>query len=259
MSLKLLQADFHAYIRDETGYSATFAARLATPAGGDGARRMRVYHHAYRARMGEVLREVFDKTWSFLGDDAFGQAVATYVARHPSTSPSLDDFGARFPDHVAALWPADADVGELAWLDWAMRRVFDGEDAEALEVGVLATLPGDAWDTVGFRFHPTLAVRAVTTNVGALWAGLDDGSPLMPAPLQAPTAIRVWRKGLQPHFRTIDALESSALTDMVGGRRFADVCEALAREQVEVPVERAAALLAVWLQDGLIVGLTNSC
>lgn len=258
MSLELLQADFQAYIRGNSEQPGGFAVRLATPAGGDDARRMRVYHHAYRARMGQVLREVFDKTWSFLGDDTFGLVVETYVAQHPSTSPSLDDFGACFPDHVAALWPADADVAELAWLDWTMRRVFDGEDAEALDIRVLATLPGDAWDTIGFRFHPTLTIRVVATNVGALWASLDEGSPLMPAPLQAPTAVRVWRKGLQPHFRTIDALEANALADMVRGRRFSDVCEALAHEQIEAPVERAAALLAAWMQDGLIVGLTNS-
>lgn len=258
MSLKALQADFQAYVRDEEGRAGAFTARLATPPGGDGARRMRVYHHAYRARLGQVLREVFDKTWSYLGDDAFDQAVETYIACHASTSPSLDDFGAAFSEHVASLWPAEADVGELAWLDWAMRRVFDGEDAEPLDAGVLGSLSGDAWNTVGFGFHPTLTVRAVTTTVGALWSGLDEGSPLASAALEAPMAVRVWRKDLQPHFRTIDAVEATALAEMVQGRSFAEVCERLTHERIEEPVERAAALLAVWLQDGLIVGLTNA-
>ncbi|MGQ3066819.1 MAG: HvfC/BufC N-terminal domain-containing protein [Brevundimonas sp.] len=257
MSLKALQADFQAYVRDEEERAGAFAAQLATPAGGDGARRMRVYHHAYRARLGQVLREVFDKTWSYLGDEAFDRAVETYVACHPSTSASLDDFGAAFPEHVASLWPAEADVGELAWLDWAMRRVFDGEDAEVLDAGVLGRLSGEAWNTVGFAFHPTLTVRAVTTNVGALWAGLEEDSPLVPAPLEAPMAVRVWRKDWRPHFRTIDAVEATALAEMVQGRTFAEVCERLTHERMEEPVERAAALLAVWLQDGLIVGLTN--
>lgn len=258
MSLKALQADFHAYVRDEQGHAGAFAARLDTPPGGDGARRMRVYHHAYRARLSQVLREVFDKTWSYLGDEAFRHAVETYVAGHPSTSPSLDDFGAAFPEHVATLWPADADVGELAWLDWAMRRVFDGEDAQACDARVLGSLSGHAWNTVGFAFHPTLTVRAVTTNVGALWAALDEGTPVMPAALEAPMAVRVWRKDLQPHFRTIDAVEAKALAEMVQGRSFAEVCERLTHERVDEPVERAAALLAVWLQDGLIVGLMNA-
>ena len=258
MSLRALQAEFHAYVLDEQGQAGGFAAKLATPLGGDGARRMRVYHHAYRARLGQVLREVFDKTWSYLGDEAFDRAVETYVARHPSTSPSLDDFGAAFPEHVATLWPGEADVGELAWLDWTMRRVFDGEDAQALEVGVLASLSGDAWNTIGFVFHPTLAVRAVTTNVGGLWAGLDEGSPLMPAPLEGPMAVRVWRKDLQPQFRTMEAVEATALAELVQGRSFAQVCERLTHQRVEDPVERAAALLALWLQDGLIVGLKNA-
>lgn len=49
----------------------------------------------------------------------------------------------------------------------------------------------------------------------------------------APMAVRVWRKDLQPHFRMID-------------------------ECIAARVERAAALLAVWLEDGLIVRLKNS-
>lgn len=258
MSLKALQTAFHAYVRGDDGQADSFSALLAIPPGGDGARRMRVYHHAYRARLGQVLHEVFDKTWSYLGDDAFGQAVESYIVRRPSTSPSLDDFGVAFPDYLASLSSSDASVAELAWLDWTMRRVFDGEDADALDAAVLGSLSGDDWNTVGFLFHPTLTVKAVTSNVAALWTGLDEDRPLMPAPLDAPMAVRVWRKDLQPHFRMIDVVETEALAAMVQGFSFAEVCARLNQDGVEEPVERAAALLAVWLQDGLIVGLTRA-
>ena len=252
MSLLALQSEFQAFIR---GADTTFHHRLATPPGGDGRRRMRVYHHAYRARLSGVLREVFDKTWCYLGDEAFDAAVARYVETHPSTSHSLDDFGARFPEHLARLMPAEVDVAELAWLDWAMRRVFDGHDAEPIDPAALAALGGDDWDHARFDLHPTLTIRAVTTNVGALWASLDAGSPLMPAPLETPLALRVWRKGLQPHFRTIDPLEAAALTQLVSGATFAGLCERLSRSHEPEPVERAAGMLTGWLQDGLIVGI----
>lgn len=258
MNLKARQADFYAFVREDTGDDTRFAARLSTPIGGNAARRMRVYHHAYRARLGQVLREVFDKTWSYLGDEAFGQAAETYLREHASTSPSLDDYGAGFADHIANLWPDEPDMAELAQLDWAMRRVFDGEDAQAIDPSLLGALSGDLWDRLGFVFHPTLTVRMVTTNVGALWSGLDEDSPLMPAPLSAAMAVRVWRKDLQPHFRMIDMVEARALAEMIEGRSFAEICQRLGDDCIAGPVERAAALLAVWLEDDLIVGLTNA-
>ncbi len=257
MSLKALQAEFQAYVRDATGDENGFAAYLTTPRGGDASRRMHVYHHAYRARLGQVLREVFDKTWSYVGDEGFALALESYLVSHASRSPSLDDYGAAFPVHLAELWPGEPDVTELAWLDWSMRRVFDGEDAVPAEFDVLSELAGGAWDHAGFVLHPTLALRGVTTNVGALWSSFDQGAPLAPAPLDAPMAVRVWRKGLQPHFRMIDVIEAGALRDLVQGRSFAEVCDRLTRDGVDEPVDRAAALLAVWFHDELVVGLTN--
>ena len=255
MSLLALQTAFQAFVRDTDADDGDFAARLATPPGGNGRRRMGVYHHAYRARCAEVLREVFDKTWSYLGDAEFDAAAADYVERHASTSHSLDDYGADFPDHVARRSPGETDVAELAWLDWAMRRAFDAPDGEPIDVGRLAALDGQAWDRVGFVLHPGLTMRAVTTNVGALWAGLDAGSPLMPAPLPGPMTIRVWRKELQPHFRMIEPAEAGALTALSEGERFSLLCERLALDRAPDPVERAAAMLAIWLEDGLIIGL----
>lgn len=252
MNLLALQNEFQAFIH---GAETTFLDRLATPPGGDGYRRMRVYHHAYRARLSGLLREVFGKTWSYLGDEAFDAAVTRYVESHPSTSRSLDDYGAAFPNHLAHLLPAEIDVAELAWLDWTMRRVFDGPDAEPIDPTALAALGGDDWDHARFDLHPTLTIRAVSTNVGALWASLDVGSPLMPAPLETPLAVRVWRKGLQPHFRTIGPLEAAALTQLCSGATFAGLCERLSRSREPEPVERAAGMLTGWLQDGLIVGV----
>ncbi len=252
MSLLALQSEFQDCIQ---GAETRFADRLATPPGGNGQRRMRVYHHAYRARLTGLLREIFAKTWAYVGDHAFETAIARYVEFHPSTSHSLDDYGVAFPDLLVRLFPTEADVSELAWLDWAMRRVFDGPDATPFDPAVLAALDADQWNHARFQLHPTLTIRTVTTNVGALWAGLDAGSPLMPPPLEGPVAIRVWRKGLQPHFRTIETVEATALTSLRKGSTFAALCERLTRSGEAAPVERAAGLLGDWLQDELIVGV----
>lgn len=251
MSLLDVQGAFQAYVlHDRQGDLATRVS--GDP--GEAQRRLGVYHHAYRARTAALLREVFDKTWSWLGDDRFEAAAAAYVSGHTSTSARLDDYGAGFPEFLARRWPAEPDVAELAWLDGAMRRVFDGPDAAPVRPERIAALSPDDWDRARLILHPTLTVRTVTTNVGALWAGLDAGSPVLPAALDGPMALRVWRKGLQPHFRTIPDGEEAALVRLGRGETFAAVCEDLARDGDDAPL-RAAALLAGWLEDALVVGI----
>jgi hypothetical protein len=217
--------------------------------------RLGVYRHAYRATMTALLRDVFDKTWAYIGDVRFDATVAAYVARHRSTSFSLDDYGSGFPDLVAQRFGDEPDVAELAWLDWSMRRAFDGPDAEPLTAERLAALSPDDWERARLVLHPTLVVRDVRTNTGALWAGLDGGSPHMPESLTGPMSLRVWRKGLQPHFRMIPIEEGAALQAIAGGRSFAALCEDLAGDGAEDAPDRAGRLLAVWLEDELIVDL----
>jgi hypothetical protein len=75
--------------------------------------------------------------------------------------------------------------------------------------------------------------------------------------LPAPATIRVWRSGLEPHFKTIEALETAALKQCLEGVPFAKVCDELASlGGVADSVETAGALLRSWLEDGLIRALS---
>lgn len=228
---------------------------IADSVDGDADERLAIYHFAYRSRLSGVLRDLYAKTWAWLGDDAFARAVERYVETTPSGHASLDDYGAEFPDLIRQLWPEDEEAVELAWLDRAMRRVFDGPDAKAMDAAMLAALPGDIWNTAHIRFHPTLVVRPVETHVGALWSAMEAGTPVRPPRPEAPLSVRVWRKGLQPHFRMIDQFEGEAIMRLSEGLSFADLCEEIARAGGDAAVEQAAGLLGFWLQDELIVAI----
>ncbi len=252
MSLLALQDALQDHI---LGGDADIASHLDAPRGIDAGRRLHVYRHAYRARLGDLLREAFDKTWSWLGDDAFGDLVTAYVESRPSAGFSLDDYGAGFPDFVAHTLAGEIEAIELAWLERAMRKAFDGADADPVDPALLGALDTDAWDRARFTFHPTLIVRELRAHVGAIWAGIEGGEAFMPPSVAAGAAVRVWRKGLQPHFRMIDADEARGLNDLMTGGTFAGLCAELSAQGTEDAVERAGAMLAVWLQDELIVGI----
>ena len=252
MSLLALQDALQDHI---LGRGGDIAGHLEAPRGVDAAARLNVYHYAYRARLGDLLREAFDKTWSWLGDEAFGGVVDAYVETRPSASFSLDDYGGGFPPFLEQRLPGEVEASELAWLERAMRKAFDGADAAPLDPTRLAALDDAAWDRVRFVFHPTLVVRRVQAHLGSLWAGIESGEPFTPPGLEPGLSVRVWRKGLQPHFRMIAQDEAIALEQLMHGLTFAELCARLPPVAGVDPVERAGGMLAVWLQDALIVSL----
>jgi hypothetical protein len=210
-----------------------------------------VYRHAYRAQLVANLRDVYEKTWAWLGDDTFAAAARAHVERHPPSSWTLSDYGADFPETLRALHPDDPEIAELAWLDWSLRRAFDGPNAEAVSTESLAKTD---WDSAVLYFVPTLVVGEVVTNCALLWGAMaDDRMPPAAERLPAPGAIRVWRSELTPKYRSIESFERRALTLAVAGTSFPDLCNLLVENgDKDQAVARVGTALASWLQDGLI-------
>jgi hypothetical protein len=210
-----------------------------------------VYRHAYRAQLVACLRDTFEKTWAWLGDEAFDSAAQAHVTLHPPHSWTLGDYGGQFHEVLHGLYPRDPEVCELAWLDWTLRRAFDGPDAEPIQPEVLADVD---WDTATLVFVPTLTLRAATTNCAAIWTAIEEGAtPPAAETLAEPAAIRVWRAGLSPRYRTIDAFEFKALLLALSGVGFGELCQQLADgEEANAAAPRLGELLGRWLQDGLI-------
>jgi hypothetical protein len=112
------------------------------------------------------------------------------------------------------------------------------------------------WENAVLILSPTLAIGAVATNSAAIWGALTEGqTPPAVERLPAPAAIRVWRQGLTPRYRTIDAFERRALSMVLDGCAFAQLCEQLAGpDDAERAVAQVGGLLGAWLQDGLVCG-----
>lgn len=218
--------------------------------GGDPEVRLSVYHHAYRAQLLACLRDVYERTWAWLGDEAFERAGKAYVEAHPPSSWTLADYGEDFPVWLGGLYPADPEVEELAWLEWALRRAFDGPGARSAAAEDLAGLD---WETASLRTVPTLAVRRASTNAAAIWGALNAGEgPPAAIRLPEPAAVRVWRRELSPQYRTIEEIEAEALALVGSGLSFGGVCIGLVERYGEAAAERIGPMLSDWIQDGLL-------
>jgi hypothetical protein len=223
---------------------------------GDASPRLAVYHHAYRAQLLACLRDTFERVWAWLGDAGFEAAARMHIESHPPRSWTMSAYGDDFDRTLSGLYPDDQEVAELARLDWSLRRAFDGPDATPI---ALEALSGIDWDGAILRILPTLRMTSISTNCAAIWTALSEkNAPPAAARLHAPTALRVWRKDFSPHFRAVDSIEQQALLMASDGASFGAICSVIAArmEPAKAP-EVAGALLASWLQDGLIIAVEN--
>jgi hypothetical protein len=251
--LARVQGDFQHYLLNVAG---TVTGRVKPGGRIPADKRLGIYHNAYRVRLIDTLRDTYEKTWTYLGDTLFEQCASAYVEAHPPAHRSLRDYGAEMPDWLAGTFADDRDVAELALMDWQLRQAFDGADAVALQLEDLADLSADAWETLGFHFVPTLALSPLCFNTPAIWRALDQGQPPPTAqPLPAPAWLCVWRRGWQPHFRTLDEIEFTALSALCKGARFSSVCLSLSETCADAST-LSAHYLRIWLTEGLIAGLT---
>jgi hypothetical protein len=248
MSLLALQRDMRAWLVDE---SDAAAQRL----GDESAPGLRVYQNNYRSQLIACLEESFARTREWIGGEAFHEVVVTHIERVPPSSWTLDAYARDFPATVAMLYPDDAEVSELAWLEYALGEAFVGADAEPVAAAELADVD---WDRAILRFTPTLALGDLTTNAAAIWSALAENEvPPSVELLPEAGAIVVWREGQIAQFRTTDGIERQALSSAQDGLSFATLCDAMVDALGEAEgIARAGAMLGQWVRDGMIVSVT---
>ncbi|QIG53835.1 DUF2063 domain-containing protein [Altererythrobacter sp. BO-6] len=254
------QAAFMAQVLDEeaplpTGWTARHAAGIA------------VYRGNYRAGLVEALKNSFERTARWVGDDAFQRAAAHHIITHPPHSWTLDDVGAGFDGTCAELFANDPEVEELAWLEWAMLEAFTAANVEPLDAARFASLTagfGDAeWAGLRIRFLPGAAAREVRHDLRAIWNVLGEDVLEYPdAALDAPASVLVWREGERSTFMMGSAEEARAFAALDAGMAYGDLClmlagDAASDDEVEQAAMRAGTMLGRWLGEGLIseVGL----
>lgn len=230
-----------------------FAASVSgtRPYGDFDDRGMRVYANNYRGQLITALRDIYEKTRLWLGDEAFDFQAARYVDAYAPSSWTIDAYGHAFPEMLEEAYPGDPDVSELAWLDGALRRAFSGVDAASVDATALVA---EDWERVEFVFVPSIRFRRLRSNAVAIWKALaDETMPPGSVELEAAGGVRVWRRGLSPQFASMDAQECDCLDLALAGATFGEMCDLLGQWHGadSVPAE-AGTLLRAWLGDGLL-------
>jgi len=210
--------------------------------------RLRVYADAYLWRLVDVLREDFPRVATLLGDDAFAETAQRYLKDNPSTCPSVTQLGRRFPAFLASLPDAPPHLADLARLERARLEVFAAADADRLTVPALRAVDAAEWPQLPLRAIPALRILRLRWPVQRLWT--DDAAAVVES---APAVLRIWRAAdYQVFHAIIDDRAARALTRLIAGCSFGEMCAVFA----DLPDARAAAdavgLLARWVEDGIV-------
>ena len=208
-----------------------------------------VYRAGYPARLTEALGETYEGCWRVLGDDAFMAAAKDFIARTPSISYNLSDYGAGFPEFLESRPDAeDAPfIGDLARYEWNFKELFHTKPHAVLSPAVLAA---KARPDAVLIFGSAVKVLSLRHRVYEIWRrDRADDTPLKDAEWEGPERLVLYKKEGNPIFvRSLTEPEHAALTSLAAG---SPLQEALASAE-GLDADGAKNLFAFIAESGIV-------
>jgi hypothetical protein len=258
MRLRQLQRDLQCHL---LGEPSAIADAIVDAPPLPVADRLDIYRNGYRVRLIEALDETYPILHAVLGDEVFQALGEEFVAAQPSVHRSIRWYGGELAEFLRQRSPfAEQPIlAELALLEWTLAEVFDAADADPKPRAAFSAIDPSAWSELRFEFHPSLRRLHLQWNTTAVWQTVSrdrDAAPPDPACADQPMPWLLWRQNLQNYFRSMTADEAAALDAALRGATFGEMCEALGAwlPEDDIPL-RAAGLLGLWADSGIIVGL----
>lgn len=253
-TLKTLQAHFQHFLLDTL---PDIRQDIATPYRGSATVRLGIYGEGYFLRLLEALSAEFPALKKFMGQTNFEKMAYAYLESHPSHSFSVRYIGMRLPSFLATYDPARPYLRELALFETALSHALDAANAPTKTLQALGEIAPEQWGLMRFTLHPSVSFLCFEWDIPALWETATK--KLRKKPVQKPTQVTVWRKGIMPYYSAMDERESRMWQQLENGETFADMCQALASTLPEdQAAQRAATHLAGWIKDDMISNINLS-
>lgn len=227
LGLRELQLGFAAAVLD--GAEGDFD-RHVRAAGLSGARRLQVYRHNAALGLTGALEAVYPVVRRVVGEGFFRYAAAQYIARHPSRSGDLHEFGECFPTFLQSFAPA-ADLvylPDVARLEWAYHQIFHATGHPPLDVAALARVPAERQGELRFELHPAARLLESAFPILRIWqVNQDDhgGDPTVDLAEGGVKLLIFRRESLDIEFCPLEDGEFELLRALAGNHDFASACE----------------------------------
>ncbi|HRD67945.1 MAG TPA: DNA-binding domain-containing protein [Candidatus Competibacter sp.] len=226
LGLRELQIGFAAAVLDGAG---DFDQHVRA-AGLSGARRLQIYRNNAVLGLTGALEAVYPVVRRMVGEEFFRYAAAQYIARHPSRSGDLHEFGEHFPAFLQSFVPAAELVylPDVARLEWAYHQVFHAAGHPPLDLAALARVPAERQGALHFELHPAARLLESAFPILRIWqVNQDDrtGDSLVDLSEGGVKLLIVRRENLDIEFCPLEDGEFDLLRALAGNSDFASACE----------------------------------
>ncbi len=223
----------------------TFAQGLAT------------YQDSVRGKLSRALEDIYPVCCRLVGDKFFAATAKVYIARFPSRSPNLGDYGDQFPRFLAQFEPVAAlpYLPDMARLEWHWHRVFNSREQPKLDIQALASVSPAQWGELIFHLLPNSVLLESMYPVDRIWQVNQpdyDGTETVNLD-QGDVKLFLWRHGYDLRIDRPNETEWHLLQAFKSGLKFAEICDRLGSHE---PVIDVASLLPLWVQRGWITGFS---
>jgi Putative DNA-binding domain len=106
-----------------------------------------------------------------VGADFFRQMARQFIARYPSSSANLFDYGAELADVLRALEAIKPlpYLPDVAMLEWACHRAYYAADAGLLDIAALGQVNPDDYAALYLHLHPACQLLSSRYPIGSIW------------------------------------------------------------------------------------------
>ena len=159
-----------------------------------------VYANTVARARADALSGLFPTVERLVGVDWFREAVMTFAAKHPPTTPVLDEYGQGFPGWLAVFPPARAlsYLAPVARLDLAWSRAHRSVDASVLGAADVAGMAAAALFSSRAVLHPSAQIFWFDWTAPSIWlANRPDAEPVAETVwADTPEGILILRPGM---------------------------------------------------------------
>lgn len=225
--LRELQLGFAAALLD--GDAGSFDRHIRA-VGLSGARRLQVYCHNTLLGLTSALEAVYPVVRRLVDEAFFRYAAARYIARHPSRSGNLHEFGEHFPLFLQSFPPTAelAYLPDVARLEWAYHQVFHAARHPLLDFTALAQIPVERQGELHFQLHPAARLLESVFPISRIWQVNQDDDTSDPQVDLAEGGVKlliIRCENLDIEFQALADGEFSLLQALAGNGDFATACE----------------------------------
>ncbi|APA69775.1 MNIO family bufferin maturase [Janthinobacterium sp. 1_2014MBL_MicDiv] len=192
--------------------------------------RLALYRGNLTATWRRALGHAYPVVLALVGEEFFGGLARAYGRQHPSDSPDLHQFGARFADFLASF-PHVAHLPylpDMARLEWALHLAHYAPDAQGVPAQALADLGPEQLESRRFALHPACTLLASRWQVPALWQAhqAGEGEGVFPQEMQMASHALVCRPRWKAQVLALDGAAHAALLALQQGLTFGAALDA---------------------------------